>query len=53
MKQYKVYKNGIYLESYSRRYEAEAAIQKHKHNERMQAHSELSCVPCNSYEIRR
>lgn len=53
MKKYKVYKNGIFLESYARRYEAEDAIRIHKHNERMQSIWDLVPNSCNIYEIRR
>lgn len=53
MKKYKVYKNGIFLESYARRYEAEDAIRVIKHYERMEAIRNLTYVPCNFYEIRR
>lgn len=53
MKKYKVYANGIYLNSFNRRYEAEAAIQQYQHMERMNSIIEERPVRHNSYEIRR
>lgn len=53
MKKYKIYKNGIFLESYARRYEAENAIRIYQHHERMDCIRNMTSLEINIYEIRR
>lgn len=53
MKKYKIYKNGEYLESYKNRWEAEEAIEQHKHRERMKSIINMTSVEVNTYDIRR
>ena len=53
MKKYKIYKNGEYLESHKLRCEAEEAIARYKHAERMQAIWDMTSVEVNTYDIRR
>lgn len=53
MKKYNVYKNNTLVESYARRYEAEEAINRFKHDDRMFAIMNDVCVRYNIYDIRR
>ena len=53
MKKYTVYKNGLYMASYSRRFEAEQAIREAVHQEKLQAIRNQTSCPCNTYDIRR
>jgi hypothetical protein len=53
MKKYKIYKNGEYLESYKNRWEAEEAIQQHKHSDQMKSIFNMASVEVNTYDIRR
>ena len=52
MKKFRIYINGVYLESYSRLSEAEARIRNYERQDRYERDTEGYTNPLPSYEIR-